>query len=593
MATASRRTLLLLSVITSLALHGVMLVMAPYVQVLAKMPADAALLRAFRVHLVDETEVMRPAEAGNTGRGLGTRPGTIADMLAEDLGPLTPENSLLSQLVPVPQLEERVNREAAESPGDPLLNEETLKRVDAKILEISQQAARQDLAVTRRLVAPSPTRIFEEGEFPTLRGNDERMPEQALLIDPLPPRPILSPPGAAVDQETPSGAPAAGQSEWEKDVGAPVDETLPALPELPIEKVVARAPVSESIQKESKFEFIDDLVDMQVDAFVPPGERQGFFRLRIVPKEGETITPLPKDVTFIIDASNSILQRKLDQTVQGVRGCIQELRESDRFNVVIFRDTPTLVRPSLTYATAEEKAQALVFLTGVQSRGETDVYQGILPVISEPPRDGVPGIVVVMSDGKPTTGIKDGRTLINALTAQNENRHSIFAFAGGRTVNQHLLDLLAYRNKGEASFTPQLEAISTELPRFFSSLNDPILVDCAADFGRVNEENVFPKQLPDFYKGQAVTVYGRFDPINDKKIALRLTGRAGAKEKEVVFQADLAEAARGDRDIARNWAFRKIYYLIGEMTRVGETPELLTELRALAKEHNIRTSYDE
>ncbi|MCC6695062.1 MAG: VWA domain-containing protein [Candidatus Hydrogenedentes bacterium] len=593
MPTASRRTLLLLSVITSLALHGIMLVMAPHVQVLAKMPSDGPLLRAFRVHLVDETEVMRPVEAGATGRGLGTRPGTIADMLAEDLGPLTPEDSLLNQLVPVPQLEERVNREAAESPGDPLVNDETLRHVDAKIMEISQQVARQDLAVTRRLVAPSPTRIFEEGEFPTLRGNDDKMPEQALLIDPLPPQPILSSPGAGENQAAVPGAPTAGQPEWEKDLGAPVDDELPALPELPIEKVIARAPVSEAIQKASKYEFIDDLVDMQVDAFVPPGERQGFFRLRIVPKEGETINPLPKDVTFIIDASNSILQRKLDQTVQGVRGCIEGLRENDRFNVVVFRDTPTLFRPSLTFATAEEKSQARAFLTGVQSRGETDVYQGILPVIGELPRDGVPGIVVVMSDGKPTAGIKDGRTLINALTAQNQNRHSIFAFAGGRTVNQHLLDLLAYRNKGEASFTPQLEAISTELPRFFSNLNDPILVDCAADFGRVDEGNVFPKQLPDFYKGQAVTVYGRFDPINDKKIALRLTGRAGAKEKEVVFQADLAEAARGDRDIARNWAFRKIYYLIGEMTRLGETPDLLTELRALAKEYNIRTSYDE
>ena len=52
-------------------------------------------------------------------------------------------------------------------------------------------------------------------------------------------------------------------------------------------------------------------------------------------------------------------------------------------------------------------------------------------------------------------------------------------------------------------------------------------------------------------------------------------------------------SAHGDRDIARNWAFRKIYYLIGEMTRVGETPELLTELRTLAHQYNIRTSYDE
>ena len=74
---------------------------------------------------------------------------------------------------------------------------------------------------------------------------------------------------------------------------------------------------------------------------------------------------------------------------------------------------------------------------------------------------------------------------------------------------------------------------------------------------------------------------------------MRLTGQAGPAGKEVVFQADLSAAARGDQDIARNCAFDRIYYLIGETTRVGETPELLAEIRALAKQYNIRTSYDE
>jgi hypothetical protein len=327
--------------------------------------------------------------------------------------------------------------------------------------------------------------------------------------------------------------------------------------------------------------------------YVPPGERNGFFRLQIVPKSGESIPPLPKDVTFIIDASSSIVQYKLDQTVKGVRDAIQALREHDRFNVVIFRDTPTLFQPKLILATPNMKAAALQFLKDVRSRGETDVYAGIRPVITEPPRDGVPGIILVMSDGKPTTGIVDGRTVINAVTAENADNYSIYAFGGGRTVNQHLLDLLAYRNKGEARVTPRIDTIGSELPRFFGRLQDPILVECNALFGRIDETGVFPKQIPDFYKGQAVTLYGRFDPTKDKEFAMRLSGRAGELKKEVVFRADLTKAAGGGEEIARNWAFRKIYHLIGEVTRNGETPELLAEIRSLARQYNIRTSYDQ
>jgi hypothetical protein len=104
---------------------------------------------------------------------------------------------------------------------------------------------------------------------------------------------------------------------------------------------------------------------------------------------------------------------------------------------------------------------------------------------------------------------------------------------------------------------------------------------------------VFPKEIPDFYRGRAVTVYGRFDPEKDKDFSMRLTGAAGNRRKELVFRADLSKASSGDKQIARNWAFQKIYYLIGEICRVGEKPELLDEVRRLSGEYGIKTSYSE
>ncbi len=102
-----------------------------------------------------------------------------------------------------------------------------------------------------------------------------------------------------------------------------------------------------------------------------------------------------------------------------------------------------------------------------------------------------------------------------------------------------------------------------------------------------------PSDIPDFYKGLAVTLYGRFDPATDKLFAFRLTGRAADKKKEVIFAKDFSEAEKGTEDIARKWAFAKIYHLIGETTRLGETPELQAEIRGLSKQFGIQTSYDE
>lgn len=590
----SRGAVLAGSVVLSLLLHVGLLAASPRVSILGRNLPESLRPDVMRVRLIDESELMHLDTApGPPGTGLSTRPGSVADLLQEALAPIEPQETALAQTIDVPNMDRRAAQDkiASLEPAIPL--DLIQRQIDVKIVEISEDAARKDVQVERRLVAPSSTRILPEGANPVIRGLSGLATDDALMIDPL----ALGGGGTKAGGETGPKGPAIDEPDplkpsRENPLADAPDDVLRGLPELPMEKVVARAPVVNEIVKNKRFDFMDDTVTMQLETYVPPNEREGYFRLQIVPKEGEDIPPLPKDVTFAIDASNSIVQRKLDQAVRGVQRSIQSLRDDDRFNVVIFRDSPTLFQPDLIPATPQNKAAATNFLKGIESRGKTDVYEGIRPVISQTPRTGVPGIVFVISDGKPTTGILDGRTLINTLTDENNSKYSIYAFSGGNTVNQHLLDLLAYRNKGECDVVPQIDQMNRELPQFFSRLSDPILVDCAADYGRINEGGVYPKQIPDFYRGQVVTVYGRFDPNRDREFAMRLTGLAGERKKEVVFKADLNKAVKGDENIARNWAFRKIYHLIGEITRSGETPELLGQIRGLARQYGIKTSYD-
>ena len=592
-----RNATLTCSVALSLLLHAGFLAASPRVTfVRGGVPAS---LRpdVMRVRLIDETELMHlDAAPGAPGTGLATRPGSVTDLLRDALAPIEQPDNALTQTIDVPGIDQRAAQDKLATLGPAVPADEIQRQLDAQIVEISEDTARKDIHIERRLVAPSSTRILPEDANPLIRGLAGLASDEALMIDPL----ALGSGGAgggagqpATDAQPAMDEPDPLRPSRESPLADVPEDVLRGLPELPMEKVVARAPAVKEVVANTRFDFMDDTVSMQLETFVPANEREGYFRLQIVPKEGESIAPLPKDVTFAIDASSSIIQRKLDQAVHGVQRSIQGLRDGDRFNVVVFRDTPTLFQPDLVPATAQNKSAAAGFLKGLQSRGETNVYDGIRAVIGQTPREGVPGIVFVISDGKPTSGILDGRTLINALTDENKSKYSIYAFSGGRTVNQHLLDLLAYRNKGESDVAPQIENIDRELPAFFSRLSDPILVDCAVDYGRIDDAGVYPKQVPDFYRGQVVTVYGRFDPKRDREFAMRLSGLAGDREKEVVFKADLTKAAKGGDDIARNWAFRKIYHLIGEATRVGESPELLGQIRALAQQYGIRTSYDQ
>ncbi|GMW02561.1 MAG: hypothetical protein AMXMBFR84_36970 [Candidatus Hydrogenedentota bacterium] len=587
---SDKRTILIASVTISIVAHGLLLIAAPHVDMLGASASPVPRRPLIHVQLVDDVLARNmPGDSDDSLRNLATRPGTIADLLSQQTETLTPSNPAR---VEIPRLTERIVQDPLPLPPSPETDEGVLRQFDSKIIEISESLARENVEVARRLVQPGLDRIVATDEDPVLRTPATEMVDEVLFIDPLKPGIGLEGPGGTVKGETGSDMDRLLEYPAKLEPIPEALEPVTTLPELPVDRDVVRSRVMENVKQERQYVAMDEFVEMRLDAFIPPGEKEGFFRLRIVPKDGNALEALPKDVTFVIDASSSILQRKLDETVAGVGKLVNGLKADDRFNVVVFRDNPSQFHTAPVAATPENKKAALEFIGGLQARGETDIYQAMQPAILTPPRNGIPGIVLVMSDGRPTKGIKDGREIINALTQENALRNSIFAFSGGRTVNQFMLDLLAYRNKGECKVVPQVESMASEMQSFFGQLSDPLLVNCKADYGRIDEDSVFPKNLPDFYRGQAVTIYGRFDPTQDHSIAVRLSGVAGDVKKEAAFAADLRQAQSGDAEIARMWAFRKIYDLIGEIVRQGEDPKLLTELRELGRTYNIRTSYD-
>lgn len=577
------------SIVVSVLLHGLLVLYSDRLALLAMASVESRPWSAFRVDLVDVFPEPQEASEPDASEDRAA-PASLEELIERETAPLPLAEPAFVARLELSQLVNRIAPEPIEREYSLEPREATQENVDAKILEITQAEARQDIEVPRRLVRPSASRVVAENEFPTFRV-DTAGPE-LLAFAPLGGSSFGSEPVRGLEGNTEALAQSMLSSAKDSETLEPLD-VEPRLRELPEEIELARAPLAEELQRENPYEFFDDMVTIEVESYIPPNEKQGYFRLRILPKKGGTIPILPKDVTFVIDASNSIVQRKLDVTSRGVAEAIRALRPEDHFNIVVFRDTPNFFRSTRVPATDENKAAALAYLKGLKAYGETDIFSAIQPVVNASPRPGFPGITLVVTDGRPTKGLRDARMIINNVTADNQARNPVYAFSGGRTVNRYLLDLLAYRNKGESFVTPDIEGIGGDLPRFFSQLNDPLLVNLRADMTSIDESSVYPKELPDFFLGRAVTVYGRFTPERDTELAMRLVGTAGEKRKEIVFRADLEKARTGDKEIARQWAFRKIYNIIGDMCEEGETPERLAELRQLGRQYNIRTSYDE
>ncbi len=585
-----KRSALIISITLSMLANGILLILAPSIKIfdISDLPET---LKTFKVALAEKP--LPPTRTFDDSEALVSKPGSIEDLLKRHFEELKPKEPTDTEPLEIPDISERLSSEKIEREYDLEATPNLIERIDAKIIEISENNARQDIEIARRLVRPSPSRILAPDEFPTLRGLPGEWEEDVLLI-----------PGSGSPQGTggtgadakADAAPRIEEPEkprYETNLVEPESTQNDEAPkELSFEKIALSEPIVREVIEESEFEFIDDLVDIELDAFTTSANGdEGFFRLRIVPKADKGIESLPKRITYVVDASASISQRKLDKTATALKRMVSMLRPVDQFNIVIFRGSATHFRGAPVPATEAAKKAAHKFLSGLKSGGETDVYKAIRPVVETELVEGTPNVIVLISDGRPTQGLKDARAIINSLTSENQERIPIFALGGGRTVNRYLLDLLAYRNKGESFVTPQIEDIDDALPAFFSRFNEPLLVNLQADYGRIDSSEVYPQEIPDFYKGRPVTIYGRFKPDTAKEFVVRITGLSGPKKKELVFRANLQEAATGNEDISRDWAFRKIYHIIGQICQVGETPELLKELSELSRKYNIKTSY--
>jgi len=276
--------------------------------------------------------------------------------------------------------------------------------------------------------------------------------------------------------------------------------------------------------------------------------------------------------------------------VEGVKRCLRNLDPQDRFNVVEFKDFTRKFSPEdVVPATAEARGKAEEFLSSLLSEGGTNVYKSLTELVTQQPTPGRPRIIFLVSDGRPTVGIRTDSDIINEVTRLNALKSSVFTFAGGEKINTSLLDLLSYRNRGARTFEKDDRKIAETLPAFFGEFNSPILLNPRFNFGSIDPTEVYPKVLSDLYLNGRLEMYGRFR--SEDEFSMQLLGEADGVTKEYVLQQTLTGPDSGDESVARMWAFRKIYDLVGLMVQQGGAEATLAEIRNLSAQYKLETPY--
>ena len=298
----------------------------------------------------------------------------------------------------------------------------------------------------------------------------------------------------------------------------------------------------------------------------------------------------PKDVVFVFDTSGSMAGKKLEQAKKAMTFCVENLNDSDRFEIVRFSTEAEPLFEKLTDATKANRDKALDFISKLKPIGGTAIAEALDAAQKLKPADSSrPFVVVFLTDGKPTIGESDEDRIVAKVARDQASCTRIFCFGIGTDINTHLLDKIAERTRAVSQFVLPEEDLEVKVSNFFLKIREPLLTNLKLEFpAGIRATKLYPNPLPDLFRGDQLVLAGRYSGDGEGEIVLdgTLNGQPKRMTQRVKFSGD-----SGNEFIAQLWALRRVGWLLDEVRLRGESKELRDEVVDLARRFAIVTPY--
>jgi Ca-activated chloride channel family protein len=335
-------------------------------------------------------------------------------------------------------------------------------------------------------------------------------------------------------------------------------------------------------------------VGLNVISHKPDGNEDGYFALLATPEaRSEQSARMAKTMLFVIDRSGSMSGPKIQQVKSALQFMLRQLDAADTFNIVAYDTEVETFRPELQRANQEAVQAAVTWVGGIAAGGGTNIDGALrtgLRMLSDPAR---PNYVVFLTDGEPTVGERSEPKIISNAAQENHVHARLFAFGVGFDVNGRLLDGLAREMRGTTAYVRPNENIEAPVSALFGKIGSPMMTEVAVkiDLDGGATSRIYPRQMPDLFRGDQLVLAGRYRQGGAARITL--TGSAAGRKQTLTYQANFETSSAGENNafVARLWAIRRIGEIIDEMDLHGRNQELIDELVALSTRHGILTPY--
>jgi len=322
------------------------------------------------------------------------------------------------------------------------------------------------------------------------------------------------------------------------------------------------------------------------------GDGEGYFLAMIAPEYDDTnVKIVPKDFVCILDTSGSMADDgKINQAKEALDFIFRNLNDDDRFQLITFATNVYPYYEGWSEATPANIADVRDHIDGLRASGSTNIYKALEEGLSLKSAAGRPMYVIFLTDGLPTVGDSTDPSAIISHTnvINSEVNARIFSFGVGNDVDYDFIDRLSRENGGYTSNAAPDEDLEQPLSEFYSKIQSPVLTDIDIQIDGARIYDMLPVDLPDLFLGSQLILTGRY--VGEGSGHMRLTGNIGNNARNFNYPV-MFEENRDNDFIPRQWATRRVGYLLNQIRLYGENQEVKDEVVELAMRYGIITPY--
>ncbi|XP_017160151.1 inter-alpha-trypsin inhibitor heavy chain H3-like [Poecilia reticulata] len=286
----------------------------------------------------------------------------------------------------------------------------------------------------------------------------------------------------------------------------------------------------------------------------------GYFVHHFAPS---SLPRIPKNVIFVIDQSGSMHGRKIKQTRTALLRILNDLAEDDFFGLISFDSQIIHWKRELVQATGPNLEGARQFVLNIHDRGSTNINAAVLEgarILNAHPRDGSASILILLTDGDPTSGVTNLDTIRSNVKQAVAGKFPLYCLGFGFDVNFEFLEKMSLQNSGAARRIYEDSDADLQLKGFYDEVATPLLTDVTMIY--VGGTNLTQTNFSQYYNGSEIVVAGEIIDNNVENFTPQVVAISSKQKVTFSNTNDSVDPSVSDGRLQRVWAYLTVKQLL-------------------------------